>query len=261
MSALLAARSLYVRVGARPILDDVSIEIRPGELWALIGPNGSGKTLLLHTLLGARAAAAGVVELCGSSVHAMEPKARARLMTLVLQDAPFDFPLTVRELVGLSQIPREPARTCRAVDGALACAGLSHLADRPLWSLSGGERQRAHFARAMAQGCPLLLLDEPTAHMDLLRQAELFVQARAHVDRGGAALVATHDLSLVSRFATSVLAIAGGRVRAKGAARDVLHEATLEAVFGVRARVYRDERGDIEAILLRSDAQKVETCP
>lgn len=248
-TALVEASGVGFAYGARSIFEEVALAIRPGELVALCGPNGAGKSTLLRLLLGLHAPSAGQVRLGGASVTTLSRRQIARRAALLPQDAPIDLPLTVREAVALGRLPHldrfapESADDAAAVARALEATDTAELFDRPVAELSGGERHRVHLARALAQEAPLLLLDEPTAGLDLAHQLQALDLLRATVDDGRGALVALHDLSLAARCCDRMILLAGGRIRADDSPVAVLTPEALAQVFGVRAEVRLDSEG------------------
>jgi iron complex transport system ATP-binding protein len=249
VTALLAARDVTFGYPGREVLRGVSLTLRAGELVALCGPNGAGKSTLLRVLLGLHAPRAGAVELGGAPVTSLGRREIARRAALLPQESPPEVPLTVREVVALGRLPHlgrfepERAEDLRAVDAALAATDTTAFADRPMTELSGGERHRVHLARALAQGAPVLLLDEPIAGLDLAHQLQALALLRATVDEGRGAIVALHELSLAARACDRILLLAEGAVAADAPPADVLTPEMLERVFGVRAEVRADEAG------------------
>ncbi|GEK99247.1 heme ABC transporter ATP-binding protein [Acidomonas methanolica] len=230
-------------VGSRPLLDDISFEIAPGEAAAIIGPNGAGKSTLLRVASGLLAPGAGSVTLDGAPLRAMTPERLAARRAMLAQDCPLRARFTVAELAGMGVrgLP-SPARD-RLVAAQLRRVGLSAFARRDIMSLSGGERQRAHFARVLAQldagaqeGRPgLLLLDEPISAQDLAHQGRSLDLAREHVRRGGACLMVLHDLNWAASRADRIIVLKQGRIFAQGPPEAVLTPETLGAAFGVAA--------------------------
>jgi iron complex transport system ATP-binding protein len=255
MNGALEAERIAVRHGRTSVLDDVSVQLGPRELVALVGPNGSGKSTLLRVLVGAEPCDEGVVRLDGVPLDSISPRTRARRLTVVTHARPPDFALRVREVVGLGRIPyegslgRAGASDAEAVREALAATDTASLADRSLGTLSSGELQRVHLARAFAQGASLLLLDEPTANLDPRHQLTAMLLLRRFVDRGGAALVVLHDLTLAARHCDRVLVLERGRLRADASPSAALAEELLAEVFCVRSRVGRGARGEIDHVL------------
>ncbi|HVU52621.1 MAG TPA: ABC transporter ATP-binding protein [Polyangia bacterium] len=250
MTSLLAAEGVTFGYPGREVLRDVSFALSAGELVALCGPNGVGKSTLLRLLIGLHAPRAGRVALGGASLGSLRRREIARRVALLPQESPPDLPLTARETVALGRLPHlgrsEPERPAdvAAVEAALAATDTAALAERPMTELSGGERHRVHLARALAQEAPVLLLDEPVAGLDLVHQLQALELLRATV--GGAAraaVVALHDLSLAARYCDRILLLAGGALRADAPPAAVLTPETLAGVFGVRAEVRADEAG------------------
>jgi iron complex transport system ATP-binding protein len=239
----LEADGIRARHGARVVLDGVGLTLAAGDRVAVVGANGSGKSTLLRALLGLEPAAHGAVRLGGRPLGAMSRGEIARAATLVLQDTHVEVPITVRELVALGRYPHRGASTAArdrdAIARALAHAELEALAERDVRTLSGGELQRAHLARALAQETPVVLLDEPTASLDLHHQLHTLATLGALAAEGRAVLVVLHDLALAARWAERIVVLGAGRVLAGGAPEDVLTPATIREAFGVEARVER----------------------
>lgn len=222
----------------RDALAGVSLSLDPGELVAVLGPNGSGKTTLVRVALGTLAPGAGSVMVSGRRATEWDRRALARVAAVVTQREEMAFPQRARESVMLGRYPHLPPFAAprpvdhQAVRDALAACDAGSLADRWLETLSGGEQQRVRLARALAQEPQLLVLDEPTASLDVKHEMELFERVRALVDRRGlAALVITHHVNLAARFADRVLLLSGGAPAGLGPARDVLTRETVERVF------------------------------
>lgn len=240
---------LEVAFRSRPVLHGVSFEAPSGQLVALTGPNGSGKTTLLRAILGLLSPRAGGVRLRGRPVPEMTFKERARAVAWVPQEeAPRDnVPILEYVLYArfahLAPFAGETDRDVAAARRALHEVGLADRADEGVLELSGGERQRLLLARALTQQTPVLLLDEPTAHLDIAFQLELLerVRALAH-DRGTLVLAALHDLNLAARFADRVIVLSHGRRVADGLPSDVLSPGLLRTVWGVDAVLRRDPR-------------------
>ena len=223
----------------RDALRNVSLGLSGGELVALLGPNGSGKTTLVRVALGLQTPLAGSALVQGRAAVAWPRRDLARVVGVVPQREDNLFPQRVRETVRLGRYPRlgafgrEREEDRVAVDRALERCDVAGLADRWLWTLSGGEYQRVRIARALAQEPKLLVLDEPTASLDLRHEMELFELVRRLVDQQGlAALLVTHDVNLASRFADRLLLLSDGNAVAAGAPMDVLRREQAESVFG-----------------------------
>ena len=241
-SPLLDARALTVALGGRPVVRDLTAGVRPGEWVALVGANGVGKTTALRALAGL-IPHTGTVHLDGRPVGDWTPRERARRLAFVRQGGLEGAAFTVRETVEMGRAPHLAwTATLRrddhaAVAAALAAFDLVALADRPLALLSGGERQRVALAQALAQGTPVVLLDEPTAHLDVRHALDLLDRSRALADAGRAVLAAVHDLALAARFADRILVLQDGRLVADGPPGTVLTVDRLRDAFGVEADV------------------------
>jgi iron complex transport system ATP-binding protein len=237
----LVASHLQLRLGTREVLADVSLALRPGELVLLAGRNGTGKTTLLRTMLGALAADAGEITLDGRALRAWPARERARRLAFVPQtvDTPFEF--TGRELVTMGRHPhRERSQALQsadvaAIDRAIASVDAGTFCDRAVTTLSGGEQRRIAVARALATEAPLLLLDEPTNNLDIEHALQLVATLRRLATAGRGVLLASHDLNLVAGHCDRVVLLHQGRVFADGSPEVALSSASIETVFGVRS--------------------------
>lgn len=262
----LVVHDLVVRVSGKRLLDRVSFKLARGELSVLLGPNGAGKSTLLRALIGEIPAESGRVELVGQDLSSYTPFARARAITLVPQEQPVDFPLRVAELVELGRLPHSAKGRCVKTDqsaiwSALERTDLLHLTERDVRSLSGGERQRVSLARALAQQTPVLLLDEPTTHLDIAHQIAMLETVRSLVRSGGSVLVALHDLGLAARFADRVLVLENGGLTANGTPREVLTRERLEQSFGITASIEEDGQGQIRHLTVLGKAPSFGASP
>jgi iron complex transport system ATP-binding protein len=217
----------------------VSFAIAAGEVFGVIGPNSAGKTTLLRLLTRVVAATRGEVRLDGHPVGRLTHPELARQIAVVPQDAPRPFPFSVEQLVLMGRYPHGPGRFFESEDdralarAAMAATGVLDLAALPLEQLSGGERQRAMLARALAQQPRLLVLDEPTSHLDLRYQAETAaLLRRVNAEQGMTVLLVSHDLNLASEVCDRLLLLSAGRVARLGPPADVLRREVLEPVFG-----------------------------
>jgi len=239
----LEAQELSVALRSRPVLHAVSLIAPAGELTGLIGPNGAGKTTLLRAFAGLVRPAAGRATLDGTALESWERGALARALAYLPQERAVHWRLDARSVVALGRLPHRPFGTgeseadALAVAAALAAMDVSHLAARPVLEMSGGERARVLVARALAQEPATLLADEPTAGLDPSHQLALFRHFAALAAAGSTVLVALHDLSLAARFCHRLVMLHAGRVAAAGPPAEVLTEARLAAIYGVRARL------------------------
>jgi iron complex transport system ATP-binding protein len=245
-AARLELRNVTVRYGERLVLRDVDLGIAPGERVALIGPNGAGKSTLLRVATGLVRPAEGRVALDGDLLDGLDRRTVARRIAVVPQQATLPFATRVEEVVGLGRLPHEdPFRGSRPADRAAVAAaiervGVGHLLGRDARELSLGERQLVLVALAVAQAAPVLVLDEPTVHLDLRHQVgtmELLVDLN---ERDGTTVVAVlHDLGLAALFFPRLVLIDGGRVVADGMPADVLTPDRIREVFGVDPSIVR----------------------
>jgi iron complex transport system ATP-binding protein len=237
---VLSARDVSFRYGGRPVLSRVSFDISAGEVAILLGPNGAGKSTLLRLLSGTLRPASGEVGLFGRRPASYSRREMARSLSVVGQDPPVDFPMTVEEYAALGRFPHlglfggaSPGDR-EAVFHALDSAGLVALADRPLSALSAGERQRAAVARAIAQGAAAMLFDEPTAFLDIRHRVRFHeIVERLAAEAGVCALVASHDLSLSAEYGDRIVLLSGGEVMADGTPEAVLTPENVFAAYGV----------------------------
>ncbi len=232
---LVSVTGLAVELGGRPVLGDVDLDVRAGELLALVGPNGAGKSTLLGALSGDLEASAGEVVLDGSPVGAWSHVEMARRRSVLPQQVAVSFPFRVIDVVRMGRAPW--LGTEREVDDddevevALRRADVLHLAGRRVPTLSGGERARVALARVLAQRAQLMLLDEPTAALDVHHQELVFEVARERVAAGDGVVVVVHDLGLAAAHADRVALVAGGRLLAVGPPSDVMSPGALSAVY------------------------------
>ncbi len=238
-----------VKVDGRWLLRGVSMEMRGGNLLALIGPNGSGKSTLLRLLGGLWPASEGEVLLDGTSLKTLSRRAVARCIAYTPQDTHLDFAFTVREVVMTGRHPHlgrfqtEGERDHAAVEEAMLRADVAHLADRPVTELSGGERQRVLIARCLTTETAFILLDEPTASLDVAHTLDVLALCRELAREGKAVAVAMHDLNMAARFADEAALLGDGRMISRGSTDEVLRDELLNRVFGVRADRVRSADG------------------
>ncbi len=239
---MIEARALTMRCGRRRLLDEVSLELQPGEVVAVIGPNGAGKSTLLRAMSGELRSEIGVVTLDGRPLAAWHPVDLARRRAVVSQAVALAFPITGRDVVGLGRLPwhatPQAARDVHAVEAALETVGATGIAAQRYATLSGGERQRIQIARALAQldGAAhpaALLLDEPTASLDISHVGVILRLIRRLALQGAAVMVVLHDLNEVSFAADRVMVMAEGRCVAEGPPAAILRPRLLEAVYGI----------------------------
>lgn len=251
MSGELSIENVSVSIGPNTLVRNASLHVAPGEVVALVGPNGAGKATLLRTLYRAQRPTAGRVLLDGDDVWRMPAKKAAQRLAAVLQDATGDFELTVFDVVAMGRSPHK-----RAFEGdtdgdraiiadALSALDIADLTDAPFNRLSGGQKQRALIARALTQCTGTIVLDEPTNHLDLRHQHDALHLLRR---TGTTVVAALHDLNLAIAYCDRICVLDDGEVVALGAPADVLTEDLIADVYGVHADITQHPRMDVPQI-------------
>ena len=249
----LEARRLEFSYGApSAVIAGVDLFLEPGSMAALLGPNGSGKSTLMRLLCGLLTPSPGEVLLDGRSLAAMNVRERALCIASVFPGIYRDAAFTVRELAMMGRAAHMPFWGAasksdeKQVDVALEATGMKPLAKRLISELSSGEMQRAQIAMALAQDAPIIMLDEPTAFLDLRHQLEILTLLRdLNREHGRSILCVSHDLNLLSRFFEQLFILKSGIIYTSGAASEVLTARTLLDVFGVEAGVESDAAGRV----------------
>lgn len=252
----LALERLTAGYGARAVLHDVSLEVATGAIVGLIGPNGSGKSTIVRAITRIVALRGGTIRLFGRDIAGLSAVALAREVAVVPQAAALPGEFTGLELALLGRTPHlrllqsESAADVAIAREALARCDALHLAGRCVGEMSGGERQRLLIARALTQQPRLLLLDEPTAYLDLVHQAAIFdlVAARRHAD-GLTVLVVVHDLTLAAQYCDRLVLLGEGRVLAQGSPAGVLRADLLSAAYGGRVTVFDHPESGLPVVL------------
>ena len=227
---------LSVSLGMRPVLDELSLTVDRGQFLAVLGANGAGKTTLLRALTGAVPHQGGRALVLGMDPSTAPPRALAKRIAVLRQETSLEFDFEVRELVEMGRIPHlsllgaGSAKDQHAVSAAMEITGVAELGRRRVTKLSGGERQRVLLARALAQEPELLLLDEPTSHLDVRHQLEILTTISG---LGLTVVAALHDPALARRFATHALLLKQGRAHAQGGAPEVLTAEGLATLYEV----------------------------
>ena len=227
-------------------IDDVTFAAASGALTSVVGPNGSGKSTTVRAILGRVPVERGTVTLGGASLASLSREAVAARVAVVAQREELVFPLPVHEYVALGRHPhlgawgRSGAHDTAAVEQAMDDAGVAALRDRKVDALSGGEWQRVRIARALAQGAPALVLDEPTAFLDVAHEMAVFELLSGLAHAGHTVLLVSHQLNLVARFADHIVLLHRGRVAAAGTPDDVMRGSVLEPVYEWPLLVTRD---------------------
>lgn len=242
-----ATSGLTVVRADRTILDLEALQLPAGRMNVLVGPNGAGKSTLLRAMASLLTPTTGQLRVFGSAVSAMDPKLRAQTLAWVPDHHDAPFPYTVRDVAIMGRFPWHGGRSTSAdrdrADAALSSLGIEALAHRTLPTLSSGERQRAMLARAIAGDAPLLLLDEPTASLDIGAALALLAFLKQLAAAGRTIVASLHDLTLAARFADHVLVLHDGKRAAAGAPTEALAPPVIRTVFGVAAAPARTPDG------------------
>lgn len=236
-SPLARLDSVGLVLDGRAIVKTVSMEVFPGEVLALVGPNGAGKSSILSLLAGDVHATSGTAFLGDRDVSKFRPDEASRLRSVLMQANQVSFPFSVWEIVEMGRAPwaRTPqiSEDDQAIEEALRLADVGHVSERGFNQLSGGERARVSLARVLAQRTPLVLLDEPTAALDLKHQESVMTTIRGLADQGRAVVVVVHDLSVAAAYADRVAMVADGRLEATGSPSEVIVADRVSRVYGV----------------------------
>jgi ABC-type cobalamin/Fe3+-siderophores transport system ATPase subunit len=237
---LIAIEHLVVKYRERVAVEDLSLAVPAGTITAVIGPNGAGKTSLIRAASGVLSIHSGMITLSGKTLGELKPAERARLVAVVPQARALPEAFSARELVAAGRTPwmnwlgQASPRDQAAIQTAMQHTHTEELLERRVGELSGGEQQRLLLARALAQNAPLLMLDEPSAHLDLRYQIELLDLIRRLVDELNlGVLVALHDLNLVARIADQVVLLVNGKLKAAGSVGTVLRPELLSEAYGI----------------------------
>lgn len=243
MSAPLSLERVSVLLRSVHALHDVTARAERAQVVALLGPNGAGKTTLMRAGLGLLKPVAGKASLSGDDSATLTARQRALRAAYLPQRPQAAWPVSVESLVALGRFAHGAAperlgeRDRAAIDAAIEACALGPLRKRRMDEISGGERVRAHLARTLAQGAPLLMLDEPTAGLDPAQALGVAEILRAHANKGGAAVMATHDIALAARCADHVLVLREGRLLAQGAPLEALTPEIIAAAYGRNGRL------------------------
>lgn len=240
----LEGRGVGFRVGRFSLVAGVNLGVGPGELVAIVGANGAGKSTLIRLLAGDLRPTEGEVLLDGRPLGSYDAGTLARLRSVLPQQSRIEFAFSVRQVVEMGRSPyrssrRDPAGEDRVVEGAMRAADVAALAERAYPGLSGGEQSRACLARVLAQDTPVVLLDEPTAALDIRHQHQVLGVVRGLAEAGKAVMAVLHDLNLAAAYATRVVAMHRGMVAAEGAPEEVLTSGVLSRIYEHPVEVVR----------------------
>jgi iron complex transport system ATP-binding protein len=243
----LSADAVTLAYGDRTVVEQLSLELAPGRITAIVGANGCGKSTLLRALSRLIRPRSGQILLDGAAIESRPTKETARTLGLLPQRPIAPEGIAVADLVGRGRHPHQrmlarwTARDYEAVAAALDATGITDLADRAVDELSGGQQQRVWIAMALAQETDILLLDEPTTFLDLAHQIEVLdLLTDLNRSRGTTIVMVLHDLNLAARYADLLVAVQGGRVHAIGAPQDVITSALVQEVFGLESTIIAD---------------------
>ena len=237
MNPAVRLRGVVYRVGPRALVNGVDLDLMPGEVLAVIGPNGAGKSTLCSLIAGDLQPAAGSVGVCGESAWGTRPAVLARMRSVLPQHTPIGFPFTAREVTLMGRHPylhrwRSPGEHDYVIaDDALSRVEMLDMAERLYPTLSGGEQRRVSLARVLAQDTPVVLLDEPTASLDVAHQEMVMSLCGRLADKGRAVLAILHDLNLAGAYADRVALMSEGMIVAVGPTKEILCADLLSAVF------------------------------
>ena len=243
----LSLSDVSVKRGKRQIVNNVSLQVTPGDVVALVGPNGAGKSSILATLSGDLTPERGEAMLMGRPTSSYRPLQQARLRSMLLQANQVSFPFTVQQVVDMGRSPwagqPEEERDEEAIAHAIESVEIGHLVSRRFNELSGGEKARVSLARVLAQEAPIILLDEPTAALDLHHQEGVMALIRRLGHDGKSVVVVVHDLTLAAAYADHVALIVDGRIDAMGAPAEVITPERISEVYRVEVDVLVDKDG------------------
>lgn len=250
MNPSLACRNLDVSIGSVQVVKQLELEFQPGTFWALLGPNGVGKTTLLNCLAGLRAADRGSVELGGLEIQSIPRRQLARQLSMLQQHSAYVFDSSVLQTVltgrhpHLGLLERESAKDFSLARAALNSVGLQGFEQRCVTNLSGGEARRLAFASLLVQQAPLMLLDEPSNHLDLKHQVQIMQMIREFSrQQGGVAIAALHDINLAMSYCSHALMLLGSGEWQAGPVAEMLTESSLERTFGCPVEALQGKNG------------------
>ncbi len=257
--SIISAENLSSAYGDNIVLHDISIEVQPGDFYGVIGPNGSGKSTLLKTLTGILKPVAGRVRIYGRDIAHLCPREIARKIAAIPQEISILFPFTAEEIVAMGRHPHirrfggESERDLKVIERSMKDTETFSLAGRYMDELSGGERQRVIIARALCQEPEALLLDEPTSHLDINHQVEVFeLLTELNRKRNLAVFVVSHDLNLCAEYCRELIIIKDGRIHRRGAPKEILTEETVREVYETEVSILANPKSEAPIVSIIS---------
>ena len=254
-SDIITLRGINFSYEKFPVLSDLSFSVKAGSFFVIIGPNGSGKSTLLKIIAGIISPQSGQVNISGKPLHHYSRKKMAKTISLVPQLISVDFPFTVLEVVLMGRSPHlgilgiEQEKDIHIAGQALQFTGVDHLANRKMSHLSGGEQQRVFIARAICQDTRIILLDEPTASLDLAHQVRVMdLMEKLKEEKGITVIMVSHDINLAAMYGENVLLLKKGTIVNSGPPNDVLNFKTLEETYGCTLLVDESPLGNYPRI-------------
>ena len=258
---MLQSRNLYYSYKEKPVLEDINFDLIPGEILGIIGPNGCGKTTLLGNLNKNLSPKGGCVMIHDTDLEDLKKKEIAREIAVIPQTNEIKFSFTVKEIVSMGRMPFQEAFQGESYDDiaiiedAIEKAGIADMTERYINTMSGGERQKVIIARALAQTPNVLLMDEPTLHLDISAQFDILdlIQSLSR-EEGLTVVIVSHDLSMAARYCDRVMMIYDHKNHAIGNTEDVLTPENMRTVFNVEAELTKDSRTWKNMVLLYGSA-------
>ncbi|MDX2447074.1 MAG: ABC transporter ATP-binding protein [Desulfobacterales bacterium] len=257
MKHAIALENIQYAYARSPVLQDITFSVSPGDFFIIIGPNGSGKTTLMKLIAGIAQPGAGMVKILDNPIHSYSRRTLARKIAFVPQSVPIDFPFTVKEVVLMGRSPYQGMLGLENRDDiekmrqAITFTGMTHLADRKMSQLSGGECQRAFIARAICQEPSVLLLDEPTASLDLSHQIRIMdLMEKLKAEKQITIVMVSHDVNLAAMYGNRLLLLDKGCIAEIGPPSEVLTYQNLEKSYGCTLLVDKNPLGDVPRVTL-----------
>jgi iron complex transport system ATP-binding protein len=254
--AKLEIENITLDYGQRPVIRDISFRLRPGELLGLVGPNGCGKTSVIKSLSRILTPGSGRILLDGNELSAIPRNTLARLIGVIPQNPSLPETFTVFEVVILGRNPHlgllsaETARDMAIVWQAMERTGITQLAKRRIGELSGGEKQRVTIARVLAQQPQIILMDEPTANLDISQQMDILNLITGMCrEKNTAGMIAIHDLNIAAQYCTSIIMLKNGQIYAEGVPCQVITAENVREVFGADTTIYHHPENNLPMVL------------